>query len=96
MRLYEYRDSKQIFNAIKSGQIKFSDARNKQNEFLNKLNEVKIGKKTSEKKGVIINTARSYLPTEEVINFYNDYVEMWSNAITMLKKMRLRQKDLKY
>ena len=76
VRLYEYRDSKQIFNAIKGGQIKFSDARNKQNEFLNKLNEVKIGKKTSEKKGVIINTARSYLPTEEVINFYNDYVEM--------------------
>ena len=42
---YEYRDSKELFNAIKNSQIKFSDARNKQKEFLNKLNEVKIGKK---------------------------------------------------
>ena len=38
-------DSKELFNAIKSSKIKFSEAKNKQNEFLNKLNEVKIGKK---------------------------------------------------
>ena len=42
---YEYRNSKELFNAIKNSQIKFSEAKNKQNEFLNKLNEVKIGKK---------------------------------------------------
>ena len=47
---YEYIDSNQLFNAIKSSQIKFSDAENKQNEFLNKLNELKIGKKNSRTK----------------------------------------------
>ena len=47
---YEYRDSKELFNAIKIGQIKFSEAKNKQNEFLNKLNEATIGKETTEQK----------------------------------------------
>ena len=40
---YEYRDSKERFNAIRNFQIKFSDAKNKQDEFLNKLNNIKIG-----------------------------------------------------
>ena len=31
---YEYMNSKDLFNAIKSSQIKYSDAQNKQNEFL--------------------------------------------------------------
>ena len=43
---YEYMNSKEFFNAIKNSQIKFSDAMNKQNEFLNKPNDVKIGEKT--------------------------------------------------
>ena len=47
---YEYMDSKELFSAIKNNQIKFSELKNKQNEFSNKLNEVKIGKKTDEKK----------------------------------------------
>ena len=47
---YEYRDSKDLFNAIKNSQIKFSEIKNKQNEFLNKLNDVKIGKKNSTKR----------------------------------------------
>ena len=41
---YEYRDSKELYNAIKNSQIKFSEAKNKQNQFLNKLNNIKIGK----------------------------------------------------
>ena len=40
---YDYRDSRELFNAIKNSQIKFSDARNNQNEFLNKLTNIKIG-----------------------------------------------------
>ena len=40
---YEYKDSKERFNAIRNFQIKFSDAKNKQDEFLNKLNNIKIG-----------------------------------------------------
>ena len=42
---YEYNDSKELFNAIKNTQIKFSEVKNKENNFLKKLNEVKIGKK---------------------------------------------------
>ena len=47
---YEYRGSKELFNATKNSQMRFSEARNRQNEFLNKLNEVKIGKKLPSKK----------------------------------------------
>ena len=47
---YEYMDTKELFNAIKNSQIKFSDVKNKQNEFLNKLNNVTMGKKTDEQK----------------------------------------------
>ena len=46
----EYRDSKELFNAIKNSQIKFSEEKNKQNEFLNKLSNVKIGKKNYQAK----------------------------------------------
>ena len=42
---YEYKDSKELFNAIKNSQIKFSEVKNKQNVFLNKLSNAKIGKK---------------------------------------------------
>ena len=45
VRFYEYNDSKELFNAIKNNQIKFSEVKNKQNEFLNKLSNIKIGKK---------------------------------------------------
>ena len=42
---YKYMDSKELFNAIKNNQIKFSEVKNKQNNSLKKLNDVKIGKK---------------------------------------------------
>ena len=42
---YEYMDSKELFNAIENNQIKFSEVKNKKNEFLNKLSNIKIGKK---------------------------------------------------
>ena len=47
---YEYKDSKERFNKIKNSQIKFSEVKNKQNEFLNKLSNIKIGKKNSRTK----------------------------------------------
>ena len=50
---YEYKDSKELFNAIKNNQIKFSEVKNKQNEFLNKLSNIKIVKKTSKTKSLI-------------------------------------------
>ena len=42
---YRYMDYKELFNKIKNNRIRFSDVKNKQNDFLKKLNEVKIGKK---------------------------------------------------
>ena len=42
---YEYKDSREHFNAIRNNQIKFGEVKNKQKEFLNKLNNIKIGKK---------------------------------------------------
>ena len=47
---YEYMDSKELFNKIKNNQIKFSEVKNKQNEFLNKLSNTRIGKKLQNKK----------------------------------------------
>ena len=54
-----------LFNAIKNNQIKFSEVKNKQNEFLNKLSIIKIGEKTIEQKETINNlekfhNSRSY------------------------------------
>ena len=92
---YEYKDSKELFNAIKNSQIKFSDARNKQNEFLNKLNDVKIGKKTLEQKEVINNLENFYKSREEVINFFNDYVEKLSDANYNIKQNETKGKGLK-
>ena len=42
---FEYKDSKELFNAIRNNQIKFSEIKNKENDFLNKLGNIKIGKK---------------------------------------------------
>ena len=49
VRFYKYMGSKELFNSIKNSQIRFSEAKNKQNEFLNKLSNVKIGKKMQNK-----------------------------------------------
>ena len=88
-------DSKELFNAIKNSQIKFSDAKNKQNEFLNKLSNIKIGKKTPEQKEVINNLEKFYNSREEVINFFRDYVEMLSDANYNAKQNETKGKGLK-
>ena len=43
-------NSKQIFNAIKNNQIRINEAKEKQKDFLKKLNDVKMGKKSAEQK----------------------------------------------
>ena len=93
---YEYMDSKELFNAIKNNQIKFSEVKNKQNNFLKKLNEIKIGNKTYEQKKVIDNLDKFYLSREETLNFFRDYTEMLSDANYNAKKMKLKEQDLKY
>ena len=76
---YEQKDSKELFNAIRNNKIKFSEVKNKQNDFLNKLINIKIGKKTTEQKEVINNLEKFYLSREEVISFFRDYIEMLSD-----------------
>ena len=77
---YEYKESKDLFNAIKNFQIKFCEAKNKQNQFLDKLNNIKIGKKTTNYKQTINNFKKFYNSRKEVINFFRDYAEILSDA----------------
>ena len=42
---YDYRDSKELFGAIKNNKINFDDTVKRQNELLSKISNVKIGKK---------------------------------------------------
>ena len=67
---YEYKDSKELFNAIKNNQIKFSEVKIKQNEFLNKLSNIKIGKKSIEQKETTNNLEKYYKSREGVLNFF--------------------------
>ena len=46
VNFYEYVDSKELFNKIKNNQNKFDDALKNKN-FLNELDNVKLGKKNS-------------------------------------------------
>ena len=91
----EYRDSKELFNAIKIGQIKFSEAKNKQNEFLNKLNEATIGKETTEQKELINNLNKFCNSREEVINLFRDFTEMLSDANYDARQNKTEGKGLK-
>ena len=84
-------DSKEVFNAIKSSQIKLSEVKNKQNKFLNELSNIKIGKKTSEQKEVIKNLEKFYNSRGEVINFFRDYIEILSDANYNAKKMKPKE-----
>ena len=93
---YEYMDSKELFSAIKNNQIKFSEVKNKQNEFLNKLSNIKIGKKTAEQKEVINNLEKLYNSREEVINILGTISKCYLMLTTMQSKIKQQEKDLKY
>ena len=84
---YEYMDSQEHFNAIKHNKIKFSEVQNKQNNFLKKLNEVKIE--------VVDNLDKFYLRREETI-LRKTILKFYLMLIKMQHKMKLREKDLKY
>ena len=77
LSFYEY---KEVFIMMKNSQIKFSHAKNKQNNFLEKLNEVKMGNKTIKQRETISNLEKFYKSREKVINFFRDYIEMLSDA----------------
>ena len=88
-------DSKELFNKIKNNQIRFSEAMNKQKDFLKKINEVKMDKKNDEQKEVIENLNKFYNSREEVINFFRDYIEILSDANYDAKQNETKGKGLK-
>ena len=65
----EYMDSKEFFNAIRDNTIGFSEAKNKQNDFLNKLTNIKIGRKTLEQEKIINNLERFYVSRQKLLIF---------------------------
>ena len=92
---YEYKDSKELFNAIKDNQISFDDAVKRQNEILNKLSNIKIGKKSTKQKETINDLEKFYISREEVINFFRDYGKMVLDAAYKSKQNETERKGLK-
>ena len=93
---YEYKDSKELFNAIKNNNIKFNDVKNKQNEFLSKLNNIKIGKKTIEQKKRLI-TFKNFINLEKkLLIFLKTILKFYLMLITIQSIVKLKEKDLKY
>ena len=88
-------DSKELFKAIRDNTIGFSEAKNKRNDFLSKLTNVKIGRKTFEQEKIINNLKRFYLSREEVINFFRDYPGMFSDANYHAKQNETKGAGLK-
>ena len=95
VKFYEYKNSKELFNAIKNNQIKFSEVKNKQDNFLKKLNEVKMGKKTVKQKETISNLEKFYKSREEIINCFRDYIEILSDDNYDAKQNETEGKELK-
>ena len=93
---YEYRDSKELFNATKNDEDRFDEARKKQVQFLNKLSNIKIGKKSPTKqKGMINNITRFYNSREESINFFRDYRKMILDPAYKSKQNETKEKGFK-
>ena len=92
---YGHMNSKELFNTKKNNQIKFSEVKNKQNEFLNKLSNIKFAKRTVEQKEVINNLENFYNSREEVINFFRDNIEMLSDVNYNARKSKTEGKGLK-
>ena len=95
VNFYEYKNSKELFNAIRDNKIGFTEAKNKQNDFLNKLTNIKIGRKTLEQEKIINNLERFYVSRQEVINFFRDYTEMFSDANYRAKQNETKGTGLK-
>ena len=93
VNFYEYIDSKELFNATKNSQIKFSEVEYKQNEFLNKLSDIKIGKKFQNKKKWLI-ILKNLL--KRLLIFIETILKCYLMQITMQNKMKLREKDSRY
>ena len=89
-------DFKELFSAIKNTQIKFSGAINRQNEFLNKLSNIKIGKKQLNKKKQLITLKNFIILEKKLLIFLENILKCYLMLITIQNMMKLRERDLKY
>ena len=62
---------------------------------MNKINDIKVGKKTIKQKETISNLEKCYISREEVINFVTEYIEMLSDANYDVKQNKTEGKGLK-
>ena len=92
---YEYMDSKDFFSKTKNNQIKFDVAQKKQKLVLNKLNDIKIGRKMSEQKEVITNIENFFKSSEEVFNFFKDYTKIMFDCNCKAKQDETKGTGLK-
>ena len=92
---YEYKDYKEFFNAIKNHKTRFDEAVKKQDEFLKKLGDIKIGKKTTKQKGVFNNITTFCNSREETINFSTVYGKMILDAAHKTKQNKTEGTGLK-
>ena len=93
---YEYMDSKELFNARKNNQIKFSEVKDKKNEFLNKLSNIKIGKKPQNKKKLLIILKNFTILEKKLLTFLETILKCYLMLNMMQNKIKLREQDLKY
>ena len=94
MSSYEYKESKELFNAVKDSQINFDDVVKSQNELLSKISNVKMGKKTDNHKKVINNLNNFYILEKKLLIFLETMEKWFLIQPTNQNKMKLREKDL--
>ena len=93
---YKYKDSRELFNAIKNSQIKLTDEKNSQDEFLSKLNNIRIGRKTLGQEKILIILKDFTFLEKKLLIFLETILKCYLMQITVLNKMRLKEQDLKY
>ena len=93
---YKYEDSKELFNAIRNNQIKFTEIKNKRNKFLNKLSNMKIGKKPSNKKKRLITLKHFIFLEKKFLIFLETILKCYLMLITIPNIVKLREKGLRY
>ena len=94
VNFYEYRDIKELFKAVTSSQIGFREAKHKKNDFLNKITNIKIGRKTLKPERIINNLEKFYY-SRQLVFFFRDFTEMLSGANYKAKQNETKGKGLK-
>ena len=94
MSFYKYKESQELFNAIKDSQINFDDVVKRQNQLLSKISNVKIGKKTDNHKKVINNLNNFYILEKKLLIFLETMEKWFLMQPINQNKMKLREKDL--